>query len=118
MLRQMTRTRRRRYELRDPELNRLIEELVDRAEETYGQRSGADFVRQVVVSAIRLLGDDASTGDLKLINSALKELRHSFQVFAPYKHVRKVAVFGSARTAPGHPDWEQARSFAERMGNC
>jgi uncharacterized protein (TIGR00730 family) len=115
MLRRMSRTRRRRYELNDPELNRLIEELVDRAEETYGQRTGADFVRQVVVSAIRLIGDDASTGDLKLINSALKELRHSFQVFAPYKHVRKVAVFGSARTAPGHPDWEQAHSFAERM---
>jgi hypothetical protein len=29
--------------------------------------------------------------------------------------VRKVAVFGSARTPSGHPDWEQARSFAERM---
>ena len=29
--------------------------------------------------------------------------------------MRKVAVFGSARTDPSHPDWEQARSFAERM---
>jgi len=115
MLRRMSRSRRRRYELRDPQLNRLIDELIGRAEEVYGDRAGADLVRQMVVSALRLMRDDASTGDLKLINSALKELRHSFHVFAPYKHVRKVAVFGSARTEPGHPDWEQARSFAERM---
>jgi uncharacterized protein (TIGR00730 family) len=115
MLRRMARTRRRRYELTDPELNRSIEELIDRAQESYGRRAGADFVRQIVVSALRLMRDDASTGDLKLMNSALKELRHSFHVFAPYKHVRKVAVFGSARTEPDHSDWEQARSFAERM---
>jgi len=115
MLRRMARSRRRRYELQDPELNRLIEELIDRAQEIYGRRAGADLIRQVVVSALRLMRDDASTGDLKLINSALKELRHSFSVFEPYKHVRKVAVFGSARTEQGHPDWEQAHSFAERM---
>jgi uncharacterized protein (TIGR00730 family) len=115
MLRGMARSRRRRYELGDPELNQRIEELIDRAQEIYGKRAGADLVRQVVVSALRLMRDDASTGDLKLINSALKELRHSFSVFRPYKHVRKVAVFGSARTEPGHADWEQARSFAERM---
>jgi uncharacterized protein (TIGR00730 family) len=89
--------------------------LIERAGEVYGQRADADTIRQVVVSALRLMRDDASRGDLKLINSALKELRHSFHVFAPYKHARKVAVFGSARTQPGHPDWEQARSFAERM---
>ena len=115
MLRRMARSRRRRYELTDPELNQLVEELIDRAQEIYGQRAGADLIRQVVVSALRLMRDDAPTGDLKLINSALKELRHSFSVFGPYKHVRKVAVFGSARTEPGHPDWEQAHSFAERM---
>ncbi|GAG25430.1 unnamed protein product, partial [marine sediment metagenome] len=115
MLRRMSRSRRPRYQLKDPELNRLVEELIDRAQEVYGEKSGADLIRQAVVSALRLMRDDASIGDLKLINSALKELRHSFQVFAPYKHVRKVAVFGSARTEPGHPDWEQARSFAERM---
>jgi uncharacterized protein (TIGR00730 family) len=115
MLRRMARSRRRRYELRDPELNRLIEELIDRAQQTYGPSAGAELIRQVVVSALRLMRDDASTGDLKLINSALKELRHSFSVFKPYKNFRKVAVFGSARTEPGHPDWEQAHSFAERM---
>jgi uncharacterized protein (TIGR00730 family) len=68
-----------------------------------------------VVTALRLLRERATGGELKLLNSALKELRHAFRVFAPYAPMRKVAVFGSARTPHGHPDWQQAYSFAEHM---
>jgi len=69
----------------------------------------------MLVTGLRLLSDGADPGDLRLLNSALKELRHSLRVFAPYAHMRKVAVFGSARTEPGSLDWEQARVFAERI---
>ena len=107
---------RRRYELRNAELNAKIEELIALAAATYEAGDDrADYVRQMLVTGLGLLGDDSSTGDLKLLNSTLKELRHAFRVFAPWAHVRKVAVFGSARTAPEHPDFEQARRFAERM---
>ncbi|UCE86422.1 MAG: LOG family protein [Deltaproteobacteria bacterium] len=106
---------RRRYELKKPELNRAIEELVDQAQQTYGDLEGADYVRQLLVSALRMVHDHASSANLKLLNSAFKELRHAFRVFEPYEHVRKVAVFGSARTQPGHPDWDQAHRFAERI---
>jgi uncharacterized protein (TIGR00730 family) len=107
---------RRRYELRNAELNAKIEELIALAIGTYGTHDDrADYVRQMLVTGLGLLGDDCSTGDLKLLNSTLKELRHAFRVFAPWAHMRKVAVFGSARTAPDHPDWEQARRFAERI---
>jgi len=107
---------RRRYELRNAELNAKIEELIALAATTYEAGDDrADYVRQMLVTGLGLLGDDSSTGDLKLLNSTLKELRHAFRVFAPWAHMRKVAVFGSARTAPDHPDFEQARLFAERM---
>jgi uncharacterized protein (TIGR00730 family) len=107
---------RRRYELRNAELNAKIEELIGLASRVY--ESGderADLVRQLLVTGVGLLGDECSTGDLKLLNATLKELRHAFRVFAPWAHVRKVAVFGSARTAADHSDWEQARRFAERI---
>ena len=111
----MTRPR-RRYELKNAELNAKIEELIGLASGTYGAEGDrADYVRQLLVSSLGLLGDDCSTGDLKLLNSTLKELRHAFRVFAPWAHVRKVAIFGSARTDPDHPDWDQARRFAERI---
>jgi len=106
---------RRRYELSAARLNRRIEELIEAAESHYGDGGGAEHVRQMLVTSLRLLRDGAGIGDLRLVNNALKELRHAFRVFAPYSHLRKVAVFGSARTAAGSPDWEQAHRFAERI---
>jgi uncharacterized protein (TIGR00730 family) len=107
---------RRRYELRSPELNQRIEELLSAAEAEFGDRpETAEWARQMVVTALRFLRDDPSAGDMKLVNAAIKELRHALRVFAPYEHVRKVAVFGSARTQPDHADWKQAEHFAEAM---
>ena len=111
----MAQRTRRRYELREPKLDQMLENLVEEAKNLYAGSDSAEYVRQIMVSALGLMRDGASRGDLKLIHSALKELRHSFRVFAPYRHLRKVAIFGSARTAPDHPDWKQAYDFAERM---
>ena len=105
----------RRYDLRDPELDQALETLVKRAQEAWGGAEGGEFARQILVTGLRLLRDGAVPGDLKLLTNALKELRHALRVFAPYQHHRKVAVFGSARTPPGSPEWEQARVFAERV---
>jgi uncharacterized protein (TIGR00730 family) len=104
-----------RYHLDHPELDAAIEDLVEKAQGAYGESRGAEQVRQLLVTGLRLLRDGAGVGDLKLTTNALKELRHAFRVFAPYEHQRKVAIFGSARTTPCHPDWEQARLFAERI---
>ena len=111
----MARTRRRRYALASGALNQRIEELVEAARAEWGTPQDAEWTRQTIVSALRLLHEEASEGDLKLVNSALKELRHALRVFAPYRGTRKVAVFGSARTKPDHPDWKQAHAFSERM---
>jgi hypothetical protein len=108
---------RRRYELRNPDLNRAVEALVESALAEVGTRSeeSAEIARQMIVTALRFLRDDPSEGDFKLVNAAIKELRHALRVFAPYDGVRKVSIFGSARTAPEHPDWRQAERFAEAM---
>ncbi len=106
---------RRRYALRHTELDGMIDALVERAGSEFGAPERAELVREMVVSALGLLRDRALPGDLKLVNRALKELRYSFRVFAPYAHIRKVAAFGSARTTEDHPDWKQAHDFAERI---
>jgi hypothetical protein len=62
--------KRRRYELRDAELDGRIEELVARASAQYGD-AGAEFLRQILVSGVRLVADGAALADLKLINSSL-----------------------------------------------
>lgn len=114
----MRKPRRGQYDARDPVLARKIDELLGEIAERSSLEPGserAESLRQILVTATRLADDDASAGNLKLVNNAFKELRHSFRVFAPYASLRKIACFGSARTEPGHPDWEQARAFAERI---
>ncbi len=108
---------RRRYDLRSEALNAEIDALVAAARAEFGGRDdeSAEYARQMIVTALRLLRDDPSDGDFKLVNAAIKELRHALRVFAPYEAVRKVSVFGSARTRPGAPEWVQAERFAEAM---
>ncbi len=75
------------------------------------------FVREMVETALKLLRDGAGTGDLKLLNAALRELRYAFKVFAPYRHVRKVSCFGSARTEATVPAYKTAREFAHQIAD-
>src|SRR5690606_15977709 len=71
-----------------------------------------NLIRELVTSAIRLVGQGASRDELKLVNAALKEFAYSFRVFKPYKAQRKVSIFGSARIEPGEESYIAARDFA------
>ena len=74
-----------------------------------------DVVLDMVRSLTKLLTSGTDRGDLKMLSQALKELRYAFNVFGPYRNVRKVSVFGSARTPPEKPEYQQALDFASRM---
>ena len=62
-----------------------------------------DLIADMVVNAIKLLRDKNNRGDLKLVNKSFKELRYALKIFTPYRDVRKVSIFGSARTPESHP---------------
>jgi uncharacterized protein (TIGR00730 family) len=63
----------------------------------------------------RLEADATARGDLKILSRTLRELRYAFKVFRPYRRRRKVTIFGSARTAPDHPDYVTTEEFARRI---
>ncbi len=92
-----------------------LEEAVLQLIEQNGGTRHTDLIRGLIATALQLMDDETSRGDLKILNATLKELRYAFKVFAPYRHVRKVSVFGSARTGQGTPECAQARGFAQRM---
>lgn len=71
------------------------------------------LLSQMVLTITRLAADGTSRADLKLLNVTLKELRYAFKIFAPYAAIPKVSIFGSARTPEGHPQYRQAKRFAE-----
>lgn len=102
----------RSYVLGDPELDQRISDLVKAA----SNHGNADLVEELIVTALKLHRDNPSRGDLKLINTALKEMRYFMLVFSRHEEP-KVTVFGSARTPDGHPDFELAEEFSREMAD-
>ncbi len=78
-------------------------------------RRNDDLIQTIKECADKLAADNATRGDLKIISRALRELRYAFKVFTPYRRRRKVTMFGSARTAPEAPAYQQAVEFARAM---
>ena len=76
------------------------------------------LIMQIKETADKLVRDHANRGDVKLLSTALKELRYAFKVFAPYRHRRKVTIFGSARLGADHPAYQQAVAFGRRMAEA
>ena len=75
----------------------------------------AELIERIRESADKLATDKTSRGDLKILSRTLRELRYAFKVFTPYRHLRKVTVFGSARTPPEQPAYAQAVAFGRAM---
>lgn len=103
--------RRPRYRTGSDHLDGLIDDLVDAADIHLDR----DLVFEMVTSAVRMGREAADRGDLKLVNSALKELRYAFLVFEPYPSVPKVSIFGSARTRADDPAYALARDLGRAM---
>ena len=92
-----------------------LAQLAPLAEELQRKLQGVedgDLVAEIVQTGLKLLRDNTNRGDLKLINKSLKEIRYALKVFAPYRDVRKVSIFGSARTPETDPDYRAAEAFA------
>jgi hypothetical protein len=108
----------RSYQIGEPELDQRLEELVrDAVSGHSGHKHDETLVREMMVSVLKMHRDDTDRGDLKIVNSALKELRYSFLVFSRYRETPKVTVYGSARTAPENPNYELAAEFANLMAD-
>jgi len=70
------------------------------------------IIADIFRSAVKLTQSSPGTLNLKISSSVLKELRHSFDKFAPYKHIPKITIFGSARVPSDKPLYRLAKDFA------
>jgi uncharacterized protein (TIGR00730 family) len=92
------------------EASGLIDRLTDQGSEL-DRRLASDMIR----SALGLLDDGCDTGQMKLMANAVKEMRKSWKVFNDWKGVRKITIYGSARTPEDHADYDAARDFSRRI---
>jgi uncharacterized protein (TIGR00730 family) len=102
----------RHYQLHSDEANRRIDALLEQLgvpEATWR------LYGEMLTTVLKMFEDGAGVGDVKIAGRALKEMRYGFKVFAAYREVPKVTVFGSARTPSQHPITPQAHAFGKRM---
>ena len=101
----------RRQSSIDPPFDARVRELVA----DWGAEKSPELIEEMIVTALKMARDKMGTGDLKLMNRSLKEMRYAAKVFSEYRQFRKVCVFGSARTPPSEAQYEVARAFARAM---
>ncbi|MCU0561011.1 MAG: TIGR00730 family Rossman fold protein [Desulfobacterales bacterium] len=73
------------------------------------------LVREMIIATLKAGRENPEKADLKIMSSTLKEMRYTAKVFSGYRCVRKVSVFGSARTPAGHPLYRLAQEFGHAL---
>jgi uncharacterized protein (TIGR00730 family) len=101
----------REYEVGDKAVDSLIQELAGKA----GSADSGELLREILTTAVKLGKESDDRGDLKLVNNALKELRYSFKIFAPFRAAKKVIIFGSARSNENSSEYRMAQEFARKL---
>ncbi|MBN8710789.1 MAG: Rossman fold protein, TIGR00730 family [Verrucomicrobia bacterium 61-8] len=97
--------------MKDKEKADLIKSLIS----DVAQGRQAELLEEMVETVLRFGRDGAGIADLKLYSRAMRELRYATSVFSKYHGIRKVAVFGSARTKRDAQEYQLAREFAHRI---
>lgn len=95
-------------------MSRRIKELIAYKGGGYNQESVADIIE----NALKLLKDVEDSGDVRVIKTTVRELRYAFRLFAPYSGMRKVTIFGSARTQASRPEYQQAAEFGRKIAQA
>ncbi|NGZ02584.1 MAG: TIGR00730 family Rossman fold protein [Nitrospira sp. WS238] len=75
----------------------------------------AALMRELLTGLLKLNDAHLDLLDIKIVNRAVKELRHAFGVFHGYRHRQKVSIFGSARTPSDDPNYRLAHQFAHAI---
>ena len=98
-----------------------LAELVSQIDEWLQTQDGSgneDQFASILRTVVKLAEDNAERGDLKILSRAMQELRHAFRIFAPYRQVRKVSIFGSTRVHESDPYYQLAKGVAKRVAEA
>lgn len=103
------------------ERKRFDDETISLIKEIVGKSGGApdsfegELIMQMVQTCLKLITDEHTTAQIKLMNRALKEIRYAYRIFNQFKELKCISIFGSARTPEVHPDYIAAKSFSAAL---
>jgi len=102
-------------ELHFAKTNGPVDDAIDQLMELAGPLCCPEIIREMILAALKAGQEKAEEADLKLMNSTLKEMRFTSKVFGPYRGIRKVTVFGSARTEPEESVYKMACLLGQKL---
>lgn len=73
------------------------------------------WVERSLATLVDIAREEIDRLDWKILSASLQDMQRAFDTFYPYRYVRKVTIFGSARTAPDRSEYLMASEFARRM---
>jgi len=76
------------------------------------------MIIQMIEACLKMAKEGHDSGQIKLATYALKEMRYAYQVFNRYVGIRKVSIYGSARTPEDNPDYKVAAEFGKLMADA
>jgi uncharacterized protein (TIGR00730 family) len=71
-----------------------------------------DLIYQTLHLLLQMSEEGMERLDWKILRSAVRDLHNGFQVFAGYRHTRKISVFGSSRLSSDSLEYQMAVDFA------
>ena len=90
----------------------LSNQDMDRLMHSLSTHQHSKLIQRALAVLINIAEEDAERLDWKILASSLEDLERGFTTFASYRHVRKIAIFGSARTPKSAPEYQIAADFA------
>ena len=69
-------------------------------------------IERALVALLQLSRRERGVDEWRLISGALGDLNDALEVFQPHRSVRKITVFGSARTVASDPCYRLAEELA------
>ncbi|MGC1307475.1 MAG: LOG family protein [Phormidesmis sp.] len=74
-----------------------------------------ELLEEIFETLVRMAGQEAERLDWKILSHSLLDMEEGFKSFYPYRHIRKVTLFGSARTPSDRPEYQMALEFSRRV---
>ncbi len=96
---------------------KAIEELLKSFELRQRTTSDVRQLNRFITTVTELVIGPSSSLDIKIASAAIEEMSRAFTMFAPYRDVRKVSIFGSARTTPESPIYALTAATAKTLAD-
>ena len=73
------------------------------------------WISRSLESIVKMSSTEVERLDWKILSSCLYDLERGFATFYPYRHVRKITIFGSSRTPENTAEYNMAKDFARMI---